>query len=55
LSPDVLTNDDSARFRRLLNTRRHIDAVTIEIAIGAHRDICDMDADPQIVRMAGSR
>ena len=51
LAPDVLGNDHLSRFRRLLDSRCRVDPVAVEIAIVCQRDVTDMNAHPEIVRV----
>jgi hypothetical protein len=46
LSPDVLAEDHLPRFGCFLHTRGCVDSIAIEVAVGVHRDIRDMNADP---------
>jgi hypothetical protein len=50
LTPDVLADDDLAGIDRCFDSRRRIDAITVEIPICVHGNIAKMNADAQIVR-----
>jgi len=53
LAPDVFAQHYLPWFGRFLHARRSINPVTIKVAIGAHGHICDMNANPQIMRASG--
>src|SRR5262249_2893652 len=54
LAPNVLAQDHLSRFGRFLDARSRIHAVAVQVAVGAHRDVSQMNADPQIMRATGS-